>query len=115
RGARDFADVVADPEDPHAGEEDLIAELLGLVPSSTPDPVAEHTTVGGEQAHHVSLYGEEIDFLTEALQEGFGDPGAGVDDGGVNYRKHDNHTADLTPTEDLKRRLDLLPQDYLRD
>ena len=118
RGARDFSDVVADPEDPHAAEEDLIAELLGLAPSSTPAPVAEetqHATLDGEQAHHVSLYGEEIDFLTEALQEGFGDPGAGIDDGGESYRKHDNHTADLTPTEGLKRRLDLLPQDYLRD
>ena len=48
--------------------------------------------------------------------EGFNNvPHSAPAQGGVGYAQHANGIAELTPTDDLRRRLDFLPQDYLSD
>ena len=118
RGQRDFDEEVADPQAQEPSNEDLISQLLGLAPSTATSSGSSSSSDANPPTStpfDVSLYDHEIDFLQDALFEGFTDPSANVANGGVGFRVHDNQTADLTPPDDLKRRLDLLPQDYLRD
>lgn len=68
---------------------------------------------------HRSVYPSEVAYLEDALNEAFhGTPEAarsrGGVRGGVSWRRHANDVAQLEPTDDLLRRLDLLPEDYVR-
>ena len=113
-----FDDVVKSPEQIASAdaqsEEDLIDLWMsgfGLddEPSENPasDPSAPHTT---------SLYVSEIAYLEDALNEAFyGAPEKALTANGVAYELGKNGVAELAPPEDLRRRLDVLPQDYLAD
>ena len=113
-----FDDVVKSPEQVASAdaqsEEDLIDLWMsgfGLddEPSESPvsDPSAPHTT---------SLYASEINYLEDALKEAFyGAPEKPLGANGVAYELGKNGVAELAPPEDLRRRLDVLPQDYLAD
>lgn len=113
-----FDDVVKSPEQVASAdaqsEEDLIDLWMsgfGLddEPSEGPvsDPSAPHTT---------SLYASEINYLEDALKEAFyGAPEKPLGANGVAYELGKNGVAELAPPEDLRRRLDVLPQDYLAD
>ncbi|WP_432559934.1 helicase-related protein [Granulicoccus sp. GXG6511] len=58
----------------------------------------------------------DLDFLRDALYEVFGTPEAPTSANGVNWREHAHHgTVEFTPPADLRQRLEVLPQSYLRD
>ena len=115
-----FDDVVKTPEQiantDAESEEDLIDFWLsgfGLSddPSDTPAPGETATP-----AHTTSLYASEISYLEDALKEAFyGAPEKPLGANGVAYELGKNGVAELAPPEDLRRRLDILPQDYLAD
>ena len=115
-----FDDVVKTPEQiantDAESEEDLIDFWLsgfGLSddPSDTPAPGQTVTPV-----HTTSLYASEISYLEDALKEAFyGAPEKPLGANGVAYELGKNGVAELAPPEDLRRRLDILPQDYLAD
>ena len=115
-----FDDVVKTPEQiantDAESEEDLIDFWLsgfGLSddPSDTPAPSQTVTP-----AHTTSLYASEISYLEDALKEAFyGAPEKPLGANGVAYELGNNGVAELAPPEDLRRRLDILPQDYLVD
>ena len=115
-----FDEVVKTPEQiantDAESEEDLIDFWLsgfGLSddPSGTPAPGQTVTP-----AHTASLYASEISYLEDALKEAFyGAPEKPLGANGVAYELGNNGVAELAPPEDLRRRLDILPQDYLSD
>ena len=115
-----FDEVVKTPEQiantDAESEEDLIDFWLsgfGLSsdPSDTPAPGQTATP-----AHTTSLYASEISYLEDALKEAFyGAPEKPLGANGVAYELGKNGVAELAPPEDLRRRLDILPQDYLAD
>lgn len=115
-----FDDVVKTPEQltntNAESEEDLIDFWLsgfGLSddPSDTPAPGQTVTP-----AHTTSLYASEISHLEDALKEAFyGAPEKPLGANGVAYEMGNNGVAELAPPEDLRRRLDILPQDYLAE
>src|SRR5699024_2125428 len=62
-----------------------------------------------------SVYSSEVSYLEDAVNEAFhGTPEAPRRAGGIAWRRHANDVAQLEPTDDLIRRLDLLPEDYVR-
>lgn len=119
RGIREFDDVVANPEDlidgdlPEGMDEiDWLLAELGLDDEDEEDDASAIDS----QATLSSLYPREIDYLNDALSEAFnGVPQDTLGRGGVGYVEHKNDIAELTPPEDLRRRLDFLPQDYVAD
>lgn len=62
-----------------------------------------------------SFYPSELSYLEDALTEAFdGAPQFPAAKGGVDWTVHSNDIATFTPPQDLARRLDLLPQDYVQ-
>lgn len=113
-----FDDVVKTPEQvanaDAQSEGDLIDALLsdfGLDDEPSESPVS-----GPSAPHTTSLYPTEISYLEDALNEAFyGAPEKPLAANGVAYQLGKNGVAELAPPEDLRRRLDILPQDYLAD
>ncbi len=111
-----FDDVVKTPEeigqDPQT-EADLIDFWMSgfLLDDEPPAPTAPL-----KPADTQSLYPSEIAYLEDALNEAFhAAPEKPLSAGGVQFQLHDNGVAELEPPEDLRRRLEVLPQDYLAD
>lgn len=115
-----FDEVVKTPEQiantDAESEEDLIDFWLsgfGLSDDPSDTPVPGQTVTS---AHTTSLYASEISYLEDALKEAFyGAPEKPLGANGVGYEMGNNGVAELAPPEDLRRRLDILPQDYLAD
>ena len=115
-----FDDVVKTPEQiantDAESEEDLIDFWLsgfGLSDDLSDTPAPGQTV---KPAHTTSLYASEISYLEDALKEAFyGAPEKPLGANGVAYELGKNGVAELAPPEDLRRRLDILPQDYLAD
>lgn len=112
-----FDDVVKTPEeigqDPQT-EADLIDFWMSgfLLDDDTPPA----PTAPLKPADTQSLYPSEIAYLEDALNEAFhAAPEKSLSAGGVQFQLHDNGVAELEPPEDLRRRLEVLPQDYLAD
>ncbi|UBI09282.1 DEAD/DEAH box helicase family protein [Corynebacterium coyleae] len=120
-----FDDVVKTPDqiatEQAQSEEDLIDQLLagfGLEPDNTDntDNPSTTTATAPDSTHTESLYPSEIAYLEDALNEAFySAPERSLTAGGVSFQFHSNGVAELEPPEDLRRRLDALPQDYLAD
>ena len=112
-----FEDVVKSPEELATKTATDDAELIeqwmagfGL------DGDAADDALPADVAQATSLYASEIDYLEDALSEAFhAAPEKDLAAGGVGYVRHPNQVAELTPPEDLHRRLEVLPQDYLAD
>lgn len=112
-----FDDVVKSPDEIAQGpqtEADLIDFWMsGFGPelddaSPLPSPATTTASAG--------LYASEVAYLEDALNEAFHDQSQKpLTRGGVAYERHGNGVAELTPPEDLRRRLEVLPQDYLAD
>lgn len=121
RGVREFEDVVKDPDEVIAGGADDIDMWLAVAagapsPSDATPSVASGATADAHQSGPgaQTLYQSEIDYLEAALNEAFHDVAhAQASAGGVSFRRHGHGVAELVPTDDLKSRFDLLPQDYL--
>ncbi len=63
-----------------------------------------------------SVYADDLAFLRDALELAFETPGASVAVGGVHWREHKQHAlVEFVPSKDLRQRLDVLPQSYLKE
>lgn len=136
QGLRDFDQAVATPAEVLSGaharqattgddplstslDVDAMLAMWGMGPVDAVDDLTPASTASSpldtEQApHRDSTYSREIDYLRDALNEAFHDvPSASVTRNGVGFIEHPNHVAELTPPDDLCRRLDYLPQDYV--
>lgn len=139
QGLRDFDQVVATPdevlsgahaqrsdavEQPEATSLDIDALLASLsathAAASTPAADEDDYDKGASAAPadpaavRDSAYSREVDYLRDALNEAFHNvPAASLSGGGVSYLEHNNAIVELAPPEDLRRRLDFLPQDYV--
>ena len=122
-GSKNFDDAVRRPEDVLAtvgerGDDDIddgddIDAFLAQIAMGG----SEECVGSGAAAHdrRFSVYESEVDYLEDALTEAFhGEPQFLKGRGGVGWRRNANQTAQLEPTDDLARRLDLLPEDYVR-
>jgi hypothetical protein len=92
----------------------LLARLQGLH-STDAQP-----TVAPSDSAPPSLYAADVDFLEEALTHIYTTPESAPSDdgrsGGVSWRRHGaEQVVEFVPPADLRRRLEVLPQDYLAD
>ncbi len=113
-----FDDVVKTPEqlseEEPLSESDLIDQFLAGFDFELDEEDATYSA--SMPNSRGSLYSSEIEYLEDALSEAFhGAPEKELAANGVGYVRHPNQVAELTPPEDLRRRLDILPQDYLAD
>jgi superfamily II DNA or RNA helicase len=102
-----FDEVVRRVEDVGAGDsfDDLFASLVAA--GDEPEATVEHAPTG--------VYTSSLDFLRDTLEEILVTPGRPWPDG-VAWVEHASHqVADLEPSPDLRRRLEVLPQTYLRE
>lgn len=77
-------------------------------------PAAEPAAVTGDDIDGV--YSDPVAFLRDALTMVFKTPAPAPDAGGVSWREHPEHAiVEFVPSADLRQRLDVLPQSYLRD
>ena len=100
--------AVADEED-----DPFLALLLaakGAQASEAVDDVVDHET-----AERTALFPDDEAYLAAALEEIFETPAAPPAAGGVDLRRHGTYgLTDLTPPDDLRQRLAVLPQGYLQ-
>jgi hypothetical protein len=105
-GQRELDDVVRSPE--QVAGTDAIAGFLAGLANLTKQPAS--ATPPTKPTY------PDLDFLRDALYEVFGTPEAPTSANGVNWREHTHHgTVEFTPPADLRQRLEVLPQSYLRD
>lgn len=106
-GQQSFEETVRSVDDVGAGKsfDDLFARLVDADDETTTSTADTRTTV----------YDDDIDFLRDTLEEVLVTPGKAWPDG-VSWNETPNYQiADLTPPPDLRRRLEVLPQSYLKD
>ncbi|WP_235532660.1 helicase-related protein [Nocardioides sp. Root140] len=110
-GKKDLDDVVKSVEEAKSGGgiDAMLARLFALG-ATTPEPTieAEHGADG--------VYDTDLAFLRDALEVSFATPAAPVAANGVAWREFPNHAlVEFVPTDDLRQRLEVLPQSYLRE
>lgn len=120
RGEAGFDDIVKAPEqvleDTSNDISALLARAARIAASTAAAQEAQDNqdTPGTQTTGATSLYPSELAYLTDALNAAFhSQPEKPVTNGGVAFAEHPNGVAELAPPEDLRRRLDVLPQDYL--
>lgn len=106
-GQQSFEETVKEVGQVGAGDsfDDLFARLVGGDDS--------------EEAQHsdgpTTVYDADLDFLRDTLDEVLETPGRPWPDG-VSWKEEPAHQiADLSPSPDLRRRLEVLPQSYIKD
>ena len=103
-------DVIKGPDD-ITGDDSiagLLARIMALPLSAPAEPA--------EPGSSTSLYGDEVSFLREALQEAYVAPGAPASAGGAEWREYAPQSiAEFVPSPDLRQRLEVLPQTYLTE
>lgn len=111
-GRQDLDVVVRSVEDVRSSEgvEGMLARLFEIGDAPQPQQPSPGATVDD------GVYADDLSFLRDALEVAFETPGASVAVGGVEWREHKEHAVvELVPSSDLRQRLDVLPQSYLRD
>lgn len=113
-----FDEVVKSPEQVASADAQSEEDLIDLWMSGfglESDPSATDADSPSDP-HTTSLYPSEIAYLEDALNEAFyGAPEKPLAANGVAYELGRNGVAELAPPEDLRRHLNVLPQDYLAD
>lgn len=111
-GQKDLDEVVRDPSQVFDPGFDPIAAILASV-----DAAEEHNVETDSPADvDTGLYTSDVDFLREALHVAYPTPHADVAKGGVGWREHpQDQTVEFHPPADLRQRLEVLPQSYLKD
>lgn len=106
-GQQRFEDTVKDVNEVGAGDsfDDLFARLIG------DDSDSDQVLIDGP----TTVYDEELDFLRDTLDEVLETPSRQWPDG-VSWKEKPAHQiADLAPSPDLRKRLEVLPQSYIKD
>ena len=112
-GQKQLDDVVRNIDDvmTGGGVEGLLAQLFAHGSAPVAEPVAASTVATSD-----GVYSDPIAFLRDALTIVFETPGAAPNAGGVTWREHPEHAiVEFVPSPDLRQRLDVLPQSYLRE
>ncbi|MBT0566078.1 DEAD/DEAH box helicase [Williamsia sp. CHRR-6] len=107
-GQQSFDETVKEVRQVGAGDsfDDLFARLLGGADEGAPGVVNDGPS---------TVYASELDFLADTLNEVLETPGLPWPDG-VSWKDEPTHQiADLTPSPDLRKRLEVLPQSYISD
>lgn len=107
-GQQSFEDTVKEVSQVGAGDsfDDLFARLMGDVEDGDGLPVSDGPT---------TVYDADLDFLKDTLNEVLETPGLPWPDG-VSWKEEPTHQiADLAPSPDLRKRLEVLPQSYIKD
>jgi ERCC4-related helicase len=77
--------------------------------------IGDPATVQAEPEQAPALYGSDFDYLADAVAEFVTTPHLDPPNG-IKWQVHQQHSiASLSPPKDLKQRLQVLPQSYLRD
>lgn len=106
-GQQSFEETVREVSEVGVGEsfDDLFARLIAAgedEPRATEDPAT-------------TLYDSNVEFLHDTLEQVFQTPGLDWPNG-VSWTEQATHQiADLVPSPDLRKRLEVLPQSYLKD
>lgn len=104
----DVATVADEEDDP------FLALLLAAKGTQASEAVADEV-VDHETAERSGLFPDDEAYLAAALEEIFETPAAPPAAGGVGLRRHGTYgLTDLTPPDDLRQRLAVLPQGYLQ-
>ncbi|VFA81757.1 RNA polymerase-associated protein rapA [Gordonia paraffinivorans] len=113
-GQKDLDAVVKTVEEVEAGGGlDAFFAQLATTPDEAPE-VAEPIDIEESEESATGVYDSEFEFLEAALYESFPTPQLDPNDG-VAWKVHQRQSiASLKPPRDLKQRLEVLPQDYLR-
>jgi hypothetical protein len=114
-GSRHLDDVVktADQVASGGGVEGLLARLFAHGASA---PAASHTQSTASNISAGASDPDPVAFLRDALILAFTTPAAAPNAGGVSWREHPQHAiVELAPSPDLRQRLEVLPQSYLRE
>jgi hypothetical protein len=108
----DLDDVVKDAR--AVATEDSVAGLLARIMAGAAAPASAGTAE--EPSASSLLYGNQVTFLREALEEAYVTPGASVHAGGLEWREYGPQSiVEFIPPPDLRQRLEVLPQTYLTD
>jgi hypothetical protein len=111
-GKATLDDIVKDAQVVKA--EDSITGLLARIMASATAPAPRPEEDAASTA--TSLYPSQAAFLTDALEEAYKTPEAGVAAGGVGWRDYGaQRIVELIPPPDLRQRLEVLPQTYLAE
>jgi superfamily II DNA or RNA helicase len=136
QGKRDFDATVRTAEDVASGAHTLVTEIEEDAPATTfnvdglfaalsavAQPTAEPTGAAADSSVSDrpiydqlpdTTYPSELSYLQDALNEAFHDaPQNSPIAGGIDWIEHKDDLVELTPPEDLRRRFDFLPQDYV--
>ena len=107
-GQQNFEDTVKEVSQVGSGDsfDDLFARLIGDVGDVNDQQSSDGPT---------TVYDADLDFLRDTLDEVLETPGLPWPDG-VSWKEEPAHQiADLAPSPDLRKRLDVLPQSYIKD
>lgn len=114
-GEQSLDDVVrsVDEVEQDGGLEGLLARLMS--PSADPTTEDEAASTADSESQP-AVYDEPVAFLRDALTLAFPTPAADPAAGGVGWVEHAGHqVVEFAPSADLRQRLEVLPQTYLRD
>ncbi|GAB2622944.1 helicase-related protein [Pseudactinotalea suaedae] len=115
RGARSFEETVRTVDEvvDADGVDGFLARLLSL--GMDDDDAVPHPSPSPQSVAGSGLFDGEVAFLDSALHQAFKTPGLPPENG-VEWKTEPTHAiATLTPPPDLRQRLQVLPQSYLRD
>lgn len=108
---KSLEDVIPTPDAVAADADPWLSFILDEA-----DHVDTTTEVSGSERIATGLFPSDAAYLTAALEEVFETPAASQTAGGVDWREHTGYgLVQLTPTDDLRQRLSVLPQSYLAE
>lgn len=129
RGQKDFDAVVHDPQalvaSAAAGSKfgnDFLAAMLAQQQEEHGHTLSrrkrrrEESEAAKQRTFHTDLFGSDADFLTSTLTQLYREPARPVAHGGVGLEVVDSYgLISFIPDDDLRRRMLVLPQSYLRE
>lgn len=118
-GQSDLDAAVPAPDAAFASGGDPIGALLAKLAAqqgSSAMSVVGHATVSTNEGATSGLFKDDTAFLREALTATFAEPAAKAANNGVEWHEYTGQSlVSLVPPRDLRQRLEVLPQSYLRD
>lgn len=110
---RDLEELIPTPDAVAADTDDPWLSFV-MDEFETPTDDTEEVTVA--ESLSTGLFPSDAAYLAAALEEVFETPASSPAAGGVDWREHPGYgLVELTPTDDLRQRLAVLPQTYLAD
>lgn len=126
RGQAEFDDVVPTVEKVQETTDDLFLQLMGQGVEDSQEPPADEDQEPENTENHIvdldhsGLFSSPADYLLTGLVQLYVEPSRAPEAGGVNLSVERNNvgevqTISLTPSLDLRQRLNALPQSYVEE